>query len=466
MFLPTAYCGGYLLNVVHGVLGAFTFTSSSDADRYLTLVADYERLVDQCTERTNEQAVRGLFMPRAQIRQAHALIKALRGSARAAIQVAPTRLPAMISADFQRELDERISRSVEPAFDRLSRVLSEDYVAKSADRVGLGQFEGGAHIYAELARMYTTLDLTPSEIHECGVRRMAEIEAAMSAIRRELGFQGDSASFLRHVRDDPRWHADTVDGVVSMFQGYIDRLNKYLPDYFPPAPKAPFRITPLPEALQGSMTFGYYDEPRRDRPEGLYLFNVANLTKQSLFNIGALTYHELLPGHHLQVAGQQENKGLHPFRAHSAVNAYNEGWAEYAATFAGEIGLYVQPEERYGRLVMDAFLTCRLVVDTGMNVLGWPLEQARQYMREHSGMTEAEIVTESIRYSCDIPGQSLAYKLGDTHIMRLRERAHEALGPSFSLKEFHSVILAPGAVPLPELEWHVDSWISDRLGVH
>ena len=210
------------------------------------------------------------------------------------------------------------------------------------------------------------------------------------------------------------------------------------------------------------MTFGYYDEPRHDRREGLYFFNSLNLTKQSLFNVGALTYHELMPGHHLQITGQQENEALHPLRANSSVNADNEGWVEYAATLAGEIGMYDQPEERYGRLGMDAFLTCRLVVDTGMNVLGWSLERARTYMREHSGMEETEILTESIRYSCDIPDQALAYKLGDTQILLFRQRAMAALGPQFDLKEFHSAILTPGAFPLPALEWHMSWWLEKK----
>jgi uncharacterized protein (DUF885 family) len=175
-----------------------------------------------------------------------------------------------------------------------------------------------------------------------------------------------------------------------------------------------------------------------------------------------LLYHELVPGHHLHIATQQENPRLHPFRMHNFVNAFNEGWAEYAATYAGEIGMYEEPEERYGRLVMDAFLTCRLVVDTGMNVLGWSLERARDYMRSHSGMAEAEILTESLRYSCDLPAQALAYKLGDTQILDLRERMRRALGARFEIKEFHAAVLGPGALPMPELAWHVEREI-ERL---
>jgi uncharacterized protein (DUF885 family) len=153
---------------------------------------------------------------------------------------------------------------------------------------------------------------------------------------------------------------------------------------------------------------------------------------------------------------QNESASLHPFHRFSFVNAFNEGWAEYAATLAGEIGMYEEPEERYGRMVMDAFLSCRLIVDTGMNALGWSLEQAREYMRHHSGMAEAEILSESLRYSCDLPAQALAYKLGDVEILDMRERMRSSLGQGFDLRDFHASVLGMGALPLPELRGHVE----------
>jgi uncharacterized protein (DUF885 family) len=366
-------------------------------------------------------------------------------------------LAVVVNSDnFTREIENRVATLVEPAFDRAIEGLSDSYLAQARDDVGLSQYPGGSEIYAELVRLHTTLDLTPEQVHARGHVRMQEVEAQMRAIRSELRFEADGAAFLAHLNQDPRWRANTVEGVTAVFQSYIDRLKPRFSDYFATAPQAEYGIAPLPEALQGSMTYGYYDAPRPDRTAGIYLFNSRNLTTQALYKIGALTYHELMPGHHLHIASQQENKALHPFRKHTFVNAYNEGWAEYAATFAGEIGLYHHPEERYGRLAMDAFLTCRLVVDTGMNVLGWSLERARDYMRQHSGMSESEILTESVRYSCDIPGQALAYKLGDTHILALRERMKRALGSKFALKDFHSAILGAGALPMLELEWHLE----------
>ena len=213
---------------------------------------------------------------------------------------------------------------------------------------------------------------------------------------------------------------------------------------------------PLPEALSSAMTFGYYAPQTLDQDKGLFIFNSVNLSKGPLNNIGALNYHELVPGHHFHLATQQENETLHPLRQRSIVNAYNEGWAEYAATFAGEIGMYREPEERFGRLMMDAFLTCRLVVDTGMNVLGWTIEEARQYLRNNGFMPEAEIHSETIRYSCDMPGQALAYKLGDTFLYDARERMRTALGDRFDIRDFHDAVLKPGALPLPLLKQHVE----------
>jgi uncharacterized protein (DUF885 family) len=462
LFLPTAYCGGYLLNSVHSQLASFRFQSSGDVDRYLALIADYERLIQQFTERTAGQATRGIYMPRVQVQQARALLAAFKANLRSTLGVAPQRLAILPASHFRSELEARIVSRVEPAFDLALEGLSDAYFAKASECVGIGQYPRGSEIYAELVKLNTTLDLTPEQVHARGLQRMSGIEASMRGIRAELGFKGDGPEFLAHLSQHAGWRTPTVEGVTAMFQRYIDRLTPRLREFFPTLPKATYGVAPLDKSLQGSMTFGYYDAPRKDRAEGRYLFNSQNLTQRPLLNIGALTYHELMPGHHLQLATQQESEGLHPFRKHSFVTAYVEGWAEYAATFAGEIGMYELPEERYGRLMMDAFLSSRLVVDTGMNALGWSLERARGYMRAHSGMSETEVLTESVRYSCDIPAQALAYKLADTQILAMRERMRDALGPRFDLKEFHAAILEPGALPMSDLEWHINHEI-ERL---
>jgi uncharacterized protein (DUF885 family) len=462
MFLPTAYSGGFLVNFLHRQFAAFTFTNSGDCDRYLALIADYARLIDDFTTRTLGQFERGIVMPKAQIPAARALITALTAGLRGALEVAPERLRGGEASGFVLEVERRVTRFVKPAYERLLAVFSDDYAAKAPDAVGLSQYAGGARIYAELVKRHTTLDLTPEQVHAKGLERIQKIEARMEGIRAQLGFPNDKKGFAAHLQAAPQWRADSVEKVSALFVSYLQRIGPHLSKYFALLPEATYGVAALPAALQGSMTYGYYDAPRPDRREGLYYFNGQNLTQRPLFNVAALTYHELVPGHHLHFATQQENETLHPLRAHGFINAYNEGWAEYAAKVAGEMGMYEQPEEQYGALTMDAFLTTRLVVDTGMNALGWSLEKARDYMREHADLPEAEVLSESLRYSCDIPAQALAYKLGDTAIMDMRERMQKALGAKFELREFHSVVLRPGALPLTDLNWHVEREISLR----
>jgi uncharacterized protein (DUF885 family) len=461
MFLPTAYCGGFLLNYIHSQFAGFKFEEAGDCDRYLGLLADYSRLIGQFETRTRGQRERGILMPRPQIAAARRLLDGFRARA-GSLAVACERSTKVGVSGFVEEVARRCKGPIDKAYESLISVFTEDYVLQAPETVGMGQYTNGEALYLKLVKEHTTLDLSPREVHARGLERMASLQESMRKIRDELTFDGDHKAFVAYLNRDPRWRADTVEGVASVFQCYIDRLAPRYREYFSSEPKAGYTIAPLPTASQDSMTFGYYDAPRPGKDQGVYYFNARNLTQQALHNIGALTYHELVPGHHLHFATQHENRRLHPLLAHNAINAYNEGWAEYAATFAEEIGMYEEPQERYGRLVQEAFLTSRLVVDTGMNVLGWSLERARDYMRQYSGMAETEVLTETLRYSCDLPAQSLAYKLGDTEILNMRNHMRTALGTKFRLREFHDAVLEYGALPLPDLAWHVD-WRAQQV---
>jgi uncharacterized protein (DUF885 family) len=461
MFAPSPYCGGFILNYVLQSAQAQRFEHGGDLDRYLALASDYARAIDQMAERTAGQAQRGMRIPKPQLQSSRAIVSGFRARSAQTLVVDASRLPAVPGrAGFQAELQHRIERQVLPAFERWAAILSPEYEALAPEGVGLSQYEGGAAIYAELVKLHTTTDLTPEQVHERGLARMAEVLAAMRQIRAEVGMADDPAGYLAQAGADPRFSAPTTEGVAAVFQRYIDRMEGAYDKAFHRRPQAAHGVAPLPEALQGSMTFGYYDTPKPGQPVGRFMFNAANLRQQPLLSIGSLTYHELVPGHHLHIATQSENLALHPVGRHSSVNAFNEGWAEYAATLAGELGMYETAEERYGRLIMDAFLTSRLVVDTGMNALGWSLERARDYMREFSSMAEAEVLTESLRYSCDIPAQALAYKLGDTEMLRLRQCMKDRLGDRFDLRDFHAAVLSAGALPLPDLAWHLDQVMS------
>jgi uncharacterized protein (DUF885 family) len=459
LFGPTPYAGGHLLGNLLAAFGTMKLREEGDFDRYLGFVSDFARVLRQMLERTQGQASRGIYMPQAQLAQAVSLLQALQTRARDDLAIGAARLPVDVPSGFVSELQRRVDR-VGQAFDAFVAFLGPDYARRAPETVGMAQYKDGPEIYAALVREHTTLDLTPAEVHRIGLERMAQIRADMDSVRGEAKFDGDDHAYRAMLDVIPAWRADTPDAVTALFRVYIERIKPKLSAYFSFLPEAAHDAAPLPDSLAGAMSFGFYDPPAVPRTIGRYLYNARNLTQRGLFNVGALNYHELMPGHHLHFASQQENEALHPLRRNGFINAFNEGWAEYAATLAGEMGMYEQPAERFGRLVMDAFLTSRLVVDTGMNALGWSLERARDYMRENAFLSEAEIRTETVRYSCDIPGQSLAYKLGDVALMRLRTKMRDALGARFDIKRFHDAVLRPGALPLSLVEGEVDRAIA------
>ena len=448
MFSPTAYGGGFLLGHVVGMLSKYGFETAGDLHRYLGLLEDYARLVDQLLERTTGQADRGIRIPRPQLEQSIELVTRLRA---AAVALVPNldRLASVGGESAALRIREQLDRAVDPAFERLLALLSDvDYCERAPGSVGMAQYPGGLELYRELVREHTTLDVTPEEVHAEGLERVAAARAAMTALIKEVGFDGSPHDYLATIGENPQWRAQGADEIRAVFIRYIDRIAPHLDAVFRFKARAPHTVAPLPDALAGSMTFGYYDAPGPAQPAGRYLFNAANLAGGPLANIASLNYHELVPGHHLHLASQRENEALHPIRANALFNAFNEGWAEYAATLAGELGMYEAPEERFGRLMMDAFLACRLVVDTGMNALGWTIEEARAFMRENAFMPEAEIQSETIRYCCDIPGQALAYKLGEYFLIAQRDKMRARLGDRFDIRDFHDAVLKPGGLPL------------------
>lgn len=465
LFAPCSYGGGFLLKIVAGMVAQHRFDTLGDLDRYLGLIEDYARLVDQMRERTVGQAERGIRIPKLQLDQAIELIRRLGDAAEPTLRPEVEQLIAVGGEVALARITDRIRTKVASAFSCLSALLNDpDYRKRAPDAVGMGQYPGGPEVYAELVRQHTTLDLSPTEVHEIGVRRIAGIRKSMDELLDEIGFDGSPEEYLEMLEGDPNWRADDEEALTAVFNRYIDRIAPHIDDYFAFKPAAAHGVGALPTAMSASMTFGYYDAPSAEDPLGRYLFNAANLTHNALANIAALNYHELVPGHHFHMASQRENETLHPVRAYSFVNAFNEGWAEYAARLAGEMGMYQLPAERFGRMMMDSFLTTRLVVDTGMNAMGWSLEDSREYMRANSFMPEPEIQSESLRYSCDIPGQALAYKLGEDYLVARREEMREALGERFDIRTFHDVVLKPGALPLPIVAENVAAATLEAMG--
>ncbi|MBA3949800.1 MAG: DUF885 domain-containing protein, partial [Acidobacteria bacterium] len=288
-----------------------------------------------------------------------------------------------------------------------------------------------------------------------GLDEIARLEGELEQARVAAGFTGTFAEFRKYLKTDRRFFAKNSDEFGDLMMAAIRRIEPRVGAFFIRTPKAPYGVLRLEPALEASMTFGFYQLPSPAEPRGLYRFNGSKSDERSVLMADALIFHELVPGHHFQMALRNENTKLSPFRRNAQYTTFIEGWAEYASDLAGEMGMYEDPYDRAGRLSMDLFLSSRLVVDTGMNALGWSRERAMDYMRDHTFHSDGEIATETLRYSTDIPGQALAYKMGAMKIHELRKRAQERLGAAFDLRQFHDYVLEGGPMPLSVLEMHL-----------
>ncbi|HEV7671768.1 MAG TPA: DUF885 domain-containing protein [Thermoanaerobaculia bacterium] len=356
----------------------------------------------------------------------------------------------------------RIDAEVRPALGRLIAYLDGDLRRVAPESVGLGQYPGGPAAYRFLVRFYTTLDVTPEALHARGLSEVERIEGEMARLRAKLGFTGTKDEFHAKLRTDPRFLAKTPEEVGERLMAPIRRIEPKVKDYFAVVPQAKYGVERLDPAFEGSLTFGYYREPLPGQPIGAYLYNGSKLGERPLANAAALIYHELIPGHHFQIALQRENTALPAYRREAGGTVFIEGWGEYASDLAGEMGMYEDPYDAYGRLGMDIFLSSRLVVDTGMNALGWSRDKAIAYMKEHTLESDTQIASETLRYSIDMPGQALAYKTGSLHLRELREKARQELKDRFDIREFHRVVLLGGPMPLAVLDERIAEWIAER----
>ncbi len=373
-----------------------------------------------------------------------------------------TKLDPPTRTRFVERVNAAIADVVDPAVDRLGTYLDGPYRAQAATDVGVSRFPGGRDYYRFLIRRHTGLDLTPEQIHQIGLDEVARLEAALEQVRRDAGYTGSFAEFRNYLRNDPRFRAHSGEEIGERMEAAIRRIEPHVDQYFARKPAAPYGVKPLEAQRAASMTYGYYQIPTASDPSGYYMYNGTRPEDRSILMAEAVIYHELVPGHHFQMALQMENASLVPFRRNAHPTAFTEGWGEYASDLAGEMGMYRDPYQRAGRLAMDLFLSSRLVVDTGMNALGWTRDKAIAFMRDHTFESDVQIDTETLRYSVDIPGQALAYKLGAKRIHDLRDRVAAEQGASFDLRAFHDYVLSAGALPLTVLDEHVACYTHER----
>ena len=454
------------LRVVHQAFTGWKFRQPDDLERYAALLTRYAAFIRQMEEKLRAQAARGIRMPKGEIELVALTYRAVVAEPSASLfSVSPERLEGAsepVRAPFTRRVESLISTRINPALESLVSYVTGDYSKKAPSAVGLAQYRGGKAYYRRLVRRHTTLDVSPEEVHRLGLSEGERLNRELEEVRVAVGFAGSLAEFRRHLRADPRFVPSSSEEIGERLLAAQKRIEPKIPLYFGETPRAPAGIRRLASTLEGSMTYGYYQSPTATDPRGYYYYNGSSLADRSLLNAAALIYHELVPGHHFQRALQHENAELPSFRREAGWTAYTEGWGEYASSLAGEMGMYEDPYDRAGRLGMDAFLSARLVVDTGMNALGWSRARAVDYMKANTLESDAQIETETLRYSCDIPGQALAYKMGSARIRELRARAERELGTAFDVRRFHAAVLGSGPMPLAVLERHVEWFIESE----
>jgi uncharacterized protein (DUF885 family) len=383
----------------------------------------------------------------------------------ASFQHMPADIPAAEQERLRGAAERIFVKDVKPAFGRLEDYLEKTYVPQARDSIAMKDLPDGSDWYAVLARQSTTTDMTPAEIHELGLHEVERIRAEMDEVIAESGFDGSFEDFKTFLRTDPQFFFDDAESLLMAYRDIAKRADPELVKLFGRLPRLPYGVVPVPAYAEKSQTTAYYQGGSLEagRP-GEFFANTYALDTRPKWEMEALTLHEAVPGHHLQISIQQELEDLPWFRRFGGFTAYVEGWGLYAESLGGEMGFYTDPYARFGQLTYEMWRAVRLVVDTGIHSLGWSRQQAIDFFTEHSPKSEHDIIVEVDRYIVT-PGQALAYKIGELKIKALRERARSELGEEFDIRAFHDVVLGSGALPLDVLESQVEEWIAGQARV-
>jgi uncharacterized protein (DUF885 family) len=349
-----------------------------------------------------------------------------------------------------------------PAYKEFHTFYTSQYEPKCRQNVSVSALPGGKDFYAYRVRVMTTTDMTPEQIHQLGLSEVARIRAEMEQVVKRANFQGDRKAYVQYLRTDPRFYPKTGAELMLEASSMAKRIDGEMPKLFGRLPRLPYTVKEIPVDIAEGTTTAYYEQGAAETGRaGVYRVNTTQLDQRPLFELPALTVHEAVPGHHHQIALQQELE-LPKFRRHATFfTAFVEGWGLYSERLGIEMGLYDTPEKDFGRLSYEMWRACRLVVDTGMHAKGWTREQAIDFMLENTALSRHNIEAEVNRY-ITWPGQALAYKIGELKIRELRTKAERELGDTFDLRAFHDTVLENGALPLDVLERHVNAWIARR----
>jgi uncharacterized protein (DUF885 family) len=455
------------IHITFAQLSASTpFRNEKDYQDYLARLAAYPRQIDQVIALMRRGIESKWVQPAVPLRSVTAQIEGqvVSDAKQSPLYKPFTSFPQTVPENVRVRLaglaQRRINGAIMPALKRLAEFIKGTYLPAARTDIAAKSLPEGEAFYEYSARRYTTTGLTPKEIHEIGKREVARIRAEMEAIIKQVAFKGSFADFLKFLRTDPRFYYTTAQDLMEGYALIAKRADAELPKLFAELPRNPYGVREIPGYEAPAQTTAYYQPGAADASRaGFYMINTYKLETRPKYEMEALSLHEAVPGHHLQISRAQELGELPEFRRNAGYTAYVEGWALYAESLGSDMGFYTDPYSKFGQLTYEMWRACRLVVDTGMHVMGWSRQQAIDFMVENSAKTENDIVVEVDRYIV-WPGQALAYKIGALKIKELRDKAKKELGASFDVRRFHNAVLDDGALPLDLLEKRINEWIA------
>ncbi len=445
------------------------FKNSQDFKHHLSRMQQVERVMQQHMDNMQAGLERGFTQPKIIIQHYPEFIQTyIKDQPEESTFYQPfLNQPKHIDSDeftgYQQQAKKIITEQINPSYKKFKAFMVETYLPGAKEDIGAYSLPDGKAYYQQQIKEYTTLDLSAEDIHQIGLNEVKRIRKEMEAIIADLEFAGSFAEFLEFLRTDPQFYVSTADDLLKAARDIAKRMDGKLPELFSKLPRQPYAVNPVPAGIAPNYTTGrYVSAPLDSTRPGQYWVNTYALDKRPLYNLEALTFHEAVPGHHLQSALTKELTDLPKFRQNAYISAFGEGWGLYCEKLAKEVGFYQDPYSDFGRLTYEMWRAMRLVVDTGMHAMGMSRDEAIQLMEDNTALSKHNVRTEIDRYIA-WPAQALSYKLGEIKIWELRNKAELALGENFDIRSFHDTLLGSGSVPLNVLEQIVDRYIADEL---
>ncbi|HEY8567924.1 DUF885 domain-containing protein [Microbulbifer sp.] len=467
--MPVSHMSG-IQNSVPGVLNTMPKRNPADYENILARLEKLPQLIEQTQILMEKGLKQKLTPPQITLRELPGQIRALipADPQQSPLLKAFNEMPASIPATLQNRLRSRAQniyqKSLVTSWQAFAEFVEREYIPNANTETAFTKNDDGVRWYAYKVREETTTELSPEEIHRIGLEEVRRIRGEMEAIIKKTGFAGGFKEFTEFLRSDPRFFYQSKEELLKNYRDIAKRIDGELPALFGTLPRLPYGVKPIPAYSEKSQTTAYYMPGSMEAGRaGVFFANTYDLNSRPTWEMEALTVHEAMPGHHLQIALAQEQKDIHRLRRTKMYTGFVEGWGLYSESLGYDLGLYKDPYNEFGALTYDMWRAVRLVVDTGMHQLGWSRDEAIAYFMENSPKPEHDVVVEVDRYLV-WPGQALAYKVGQLKIKEIRARAEKALGNNFDIRRFHDALLGAGALPLNVLEKRMNAWIESQGG--